>query len=261
MSRPRNYRAQAVFIKQIKLGEFDKLLTLYTSEFGKLKAVAKGACRPGSKLGGNVEPLTHSSLSLARGRNLDIITQSQIINGFSELKADLWNVSCSLYILDLVDLFTMENSANPALFELLLGTLHRLTETTNKEITLRYFELHLLDCSGYRPQLQKCVRCTASLKSVTNFFSSRQGGVLCPLCAEKEFMSHPLSVTALKTLRLWESCNYDTAKRVNLRPALSSELAQVLQDYIKYLLQREVKSIGWLEELKKSSVDKPYRRH
>ena len=82
MSIPRNYQTQAIIIKQTKLGEFDKLLTIYTPELGKLKAVAKGAYRPGSKLGGNVEPLTHSLLFLAKGRKLDIITQSQTIDGF-----------------------------------------------------------------------------------------------------------------------------------------------------------------------------------
>jgi DNA repair protein RecO (recombination protein O) len=261
MSRPRNYQTQAIVIKQIKIGEFDKLLTLYTAEFGKLKAIAKGACRPRSKLGGNVEPLTYSSLSIARGRNLDIITQGQIINGFPELKAELWNISCSFYILELVDLFTMENSTNPTLFELLLDTLHQLPKAANKEAVLRYFELHILDCSGYRPQLQKCVRCTAPLKSTTNFFSPREGGILCPLCAEKEYGAYPISATALKTMRLWETCDCDTARRVKLRPALSSELAQILQNYIKYLLQKESKSISWLEELKRSSFDNPPRTH
>ncbi|HUV45454.1 MAG TPA: recombination protein O N-terminal domain-containing protein, partial [Dehalococcoidia bacterium] len=60
MDTPRRYQTQGIILRQTKLGEFDKILTIYTPEFGKLRAVAKGACRPQSKLGGNVEPLTHS---------------------------------------------------------------------------------------------------------------------------------------------------------------------------------------------------------
>ncbi|GAI54710.1 unnamed protein product, partial [marine sediment metagenome] len=110
MRTPRSYQTQAITIKQIKLGEVDKILTIYTPEFGKLKAVAKGACRPGSKLGGNVEPLTYSLMMLARGRNLDIVTQSQTIDGFLVLKNNLWYTSCGLYVLELIDSFTVENN-------------------------------------------------------------------------------------------------------------------------------------------------------
>ncbi|PIU23385.1 MAG: DNA repair protein RecO [Chloroflexi bacterium CG08_land_8_20_14_0_20_45_12] len=262
MSSPRNYQTQAIILKQIKLGEFDKLLAIYTPEFGKLQALAKGACRPGSKLGGNVEPLTHSLLFLARGRKLDIITQSQTIDGFLGLKSDLWRLSYGFYILELIDLFTMENSVNRPLFDLLLETLHRLNEADNDQIILRYFEFNLLCHLGYRPQLKRCVICNSYLKAQANSFSCRQGGVLCPLCAQKETAAHPLSVDALKVLRLWESCDYTMAVRVKLKPELSWELRQVLQDYIKYHLQQEVKSMRWLEELKKLSlVDSNSSRH
>ncbi|GAH50050.1 unnamed protein product, partial [marine sediment metagenome] len=93
MGAPRTYQTHAVVIKEAKIGEVDKIVTIYTPELGKLKAVAKGACRPGSKLGGNVEPLTYSLLMLARGRNLDIVTQSQTIDAFPALKSDLWRMA------------------------------------------------------------------------------------------------------------------------------------------------------------------------
>ncbi len=252
MGIPRSYQTQAIVIKQIKLGEVDKIITVYTPEFGKLKAVAKGACRPGSNLGGNVEPLTHSLMMLARGRNLDIVTQSQTIDGFLALKNDLWRMSCGLYLLELVDSFTVVNSGNPPLFDLLLSTLCWLCQTDSSEIALRYFELHFLDYLGYRPQLHQCVICTLPLKPVVNFFSFRQGGILCPHCNEKEPESCPLSVDALKILRLWQDCDYSTAKRVKVKSELSSQLRQVIQEYMKYLLQREVKSITWLEQLRGS---------
>ena len=253
MNSPRTYQTQAIVIKQIKIGESDKLLTIYTPEFGKLKTVAKGAYRPASKLGGNVEPLTHSLLFLARGRKLDIITQSQTIDSFLELKSNLWRLSHGFYILELVDLFTMENNANCSLFDLLLDTLHRINMADNDEIMLRYFEFHLLSYLGYHPQLQRCVSCNSQLRPLANFLSPSQGGVLCPSCGQKESAAYLLSVDALKVLRLWENCDYATARRVKLKPNLSLELQQVLQDYIRYYLQQEVKSTLWLEELKNLS--------
>jgi len=252
MGTPRSYQTQAIIIKQTKLGEADKILTIYTPEFGKLKAVAKGTCRPGSKFGGNVEPLTHSLMMLARGRNLDIVTQSQTIDGFLTLKSDLWHMACGFYLLELVDSFTVENSENPPLFDLLLDTLHRLCRADSSEIVLRYFELHFLHYLGYRPQLHQCVICDSPLQPVVNFFSSSQGGILCPHCSEKEPESRPLSVDALKILRLWQDCDYATTKRVRVKAELSSQLKHVVQGYIKYLLQREIKSLAWLEQLRGS---------
>jgi DNA repair protein RecO (recombination protein O) len=259
----RNYQSQGVILKQSKLGEFDKIVTIYTPEFGKLRAVAKGACRPKSKLGGNIEPLTHSLMLLAKGRNLDIVTQSQTINGFLALKSDLWRMACGLYILELIDSFTVEGGENRSLFDLLLDTLNQLSEPDSNEAILRYFELHLLNYLGYRPQLRRCVNCDLPLKPVVNFFSPSRGGLLCPHC-NSEAAHHyeqieaislkpslPLSVGALKVLRLWQSCDYITAKRVRVKPELSSELERVLHEYIRYIVQRELKSLTWLKELNK----------
>ncbi len=254
MGTPRSYQTQAIIIKQSKLGELDKIVTFYTPELGKLKAVAKGACRPGSKLGGNVELLTHSLMMLAKGRNLDIITQSQTIDAFPSLKNDLWRTSCGLYVLELIDSFTLENNENRPLFDLLLDTLHRLCQDDNSETVLRYFELHLLHYLGYRPQLRQCVICNSLIKPAANFFSSSQGGIICPRCSQEMPEGHSLSVDALKILRLWQNCDYATARRVKAGEKLRSELEKVLQGYIEYLLQRDIKSIAWLKELKKKSL-------
>ncbi len=251
MGAPRTYQTHAVVIKEAKIGEVDKIVTIYTPELGKLKAVAKGACRPGSKLGGNVEPLTYSLLMLARGRNLDIVTQSQTIDAFPALKSDLWRMACGLYILELVDSFTVENNENRRLFDLLLNGLKWLGQSDNTETVLRYFELHLLDYVGYRPQLQRCVICNSSIRPVVNFFGFGQGGILCSNCSQEDPAAHSISVEALKVLRLWQRCDYATARRVVLKSELALELEQVMHGYIKYLLQREVKSIAWLEELKR----------
>jgi DNA repair protein RecO (recombination protein O) len=259
----RNYQTQGIILKQTKLGEFDKIVTICTPQFGKLRAIAKGACRPKSKLGGNIEPLTHSLMLLAKGRNLDIITQSQTLNGFLALKSDLWRMACGLYILELVDSFTVEGGENRPVFDLLLDVLNQLSEPDSNETVLRYFELHLLHYLGYRPQLRRCVNCDSSLRPVVNFFSSSKGGLLCPCCNSEENHlyeqieataskpSMPISVGALKVLRLWQSCDYTTARRVKVKPELSWELERVLCEYTRYILQRELKSLTWLKELEK----------
>jgi len=252
MTKPRNYQTEAIIIKKMKLGEADRILNLYTPHLGKIRAVAKGVRRPRSKMAGHLELLTHSLVSLARGRNLDTVTGSQTINSFLPLKSDLELTSYALYAVELIDLFTADNDENYPLFQLLLETMHKLCQGNNNELILRYFELHLLNEVGYRPQLGQCVSCHSPLKAITNSFSPSAGGVLCPRC-QSQFFSYPLSVNALNGLRVLQSSNYDACRQLKMSPELSQELEGVMRNYLKYLLEREVKSAAWLDSLREQT--------
>jgi len=250
MSKPKNYQTDAIIIKKAKLGEADRILTLYTPHLGKMQAVAKGVRRPKSKMAGHLELLTHSQVSLARGRNLDTITGSQTINSFLPLKSDLWLTSCALYVTELVNQFTAEEVENYLLFQLLLKTMEQLCQPHDKDLTLRYFELQLLNEVGYRPQLQECVTCHKKLEPASNSFCPNAGGMLCPDCSLSQPVTYTLSVNAQKVLRLFQRCDYSTASRLKIDQALSHELERVMSNYLKHLLEREVKAAAWLDTLR-----------
>jgi len=250
MTKPRNYQTEAIIIKKTKLGEADRILTLYTPHLGKIQAVAKGVRRPRSKMAGHLELLTHSLISLARGRNLDTVTGSQTIDSFLPLKSDLELTAHALYATELVDQFTADNVENRPLFQLLLETMHNLCQGSKSELTLRYFELHLLNAVGYRPQLHHCVSCRSPLKPVVNSFSPSAGGAVCPNCSQSQTLTYPLSVNALKVLRFFQNNDYNTSSRLKMNPELSQELETVMRNYIEYLLEREVKSAAWRDSLR-----------
>lgn len=250
MARPRVYKTEAIVLKRMNLGEADRILTLYTPNLGKLRVVAKGVRRPKSRLGGHVELLTCSAMMLARGRDLDIVTQSQTIDSFLHLRSDLWKTSCALYMAELLDSFTAEQDENYPIYRLFLNALHWL-EDADVELTVRYFEVHLLGYLGYRPQLQQCAACEAPLEPVLNSFSASAGGMLCPTCAYGDPFARTLSVDALKVMRFFQSSDFANASRLHLEPELSLELEQVMRHYLRYLLEREVKSVEFLELLRK----------
>jgi len=250
MPEPRNYQTEAIIIKKTKLGEADRILTLYTPHLGKIQALARGVRRPRSKLAGHLELITHSLISLARGRNLDTITGSQTITSFFRLKNDLWLTSCALYAIELVNQFTAERVENHPLFQLLLETMEQLEEDNSNELMLRYFELHLLDLVGYRPQLRECVSCHQPLGPTINAFSPGNGGVLCPRCTPGQPVAYPLSVNAQKVLRLFQTSDRQTVRRLKIDTGLSLELEKVMSHYLRYLLEREVKSAAWLTALR-----------
>ena len=116
---------------------------------------------------------------------------------------------------------------------------------------MRYFELHLLSEVGYRPQLEHCVSCQTPLHKGHGYFSPGAGGILCPRCSHYQSFSYHVSVNGLELLNLLQKNS--EPPRLNISPDLSAELARVMRHYIKYLLDREVRSAAWLDSLKQQA--------
>src|SRR4030043_51342 len=254
MSDPREYQTEAVVIKKTKLGEADSILTFFTPRLGKIQGFAKSLRKPKSKMAGHLELLTHSTVSFSRGRNLDTITGAQTIDAFIPLKNDLWLMSCGLYIIELVHQFTAEHQENYGLFQLMLETLTRLCQAENKELVLRYFELHLLESAGYRPQLRQCVACHTALEQTTNYFSPAAGGILCPDCNLNHPFSYPLSLNAQKVLRVLQNDDYSAADRVKIDAVLGREMENVIGGYLKNPREKKGKSAAWLDTLREQRL-------
>jgi DNA repair protein RecO (recombination protein O) len=163
-------------------------------------------------------------------------------------------MSCGLYVAELVHQFTAEHQENYSLFQLMLETLNRLCQAENKELVLRYFELHLLESAGYRPQLRECVTCHKALEQTTNFFSPSAGGMLCLDCSLNQPFSCSLSVNAQKVLRLLQGNDYASASRIKMDGELTREVESVISGYLKHLLEREVKSAAWLDTLREQRL-------
>jgi len=243
-----------VAVRHAVVGEKDRIVTLFTQEAGKFSAVAKGARRPGSTLGPCVDMLTYGRFFCVRRRGLDLITQATPLDSFTTLKADLWQLSCGLYLCELVDLCTVDGVPNSPLFGFLVTILKDIDRAGCNDLVLRVFELRLLDYLGFCPSLRKCVNCGAVLQPVENALSATMGGALCLDCARSCPDAKPMSVDALKVLRFWLGCTLDSARRVKLDDALASELEEHLYRFIQGVVQRDIKSRSWLIRLKSEAL-------
>lgn len=250
MARPRTYKTEAIVLKRTNLGEADSIITLYTPDLGKIRAVAKGVRRPKSKLGGHLDLLTRSSLLLARGQNLDIITQCQTIESFLPIRGDLELIGSALYMAELLDQFTAELIESYPVYALLNNDLLWLCEARNPELVLRHFEIQLLSHLGYQPELYHCLSCNSRLLPARNTFSAHNGGVLCAECSREEPTSRSISVEAIKVMRFLLDNSQASASRLRMTAEISQEVAQVLKWYIRYLLERDIKSLEFLDHLR-----------
>ncbi|MBM4466204.1 MAG: DNA repair protein RecO [Chloroflexi bacterium] len=251
MRRERLYRTEAIVLKRSDFGEADRLLTLYTPRLGKTRAIAKGVRKPTSRKSGHVELFTHSQLLIAKGRNLDIVTQAETVHAFRPVREDLLRTTYACYAAELLDLFVEEGIENRPLFDLLLATLGWLGNASDLDLTTRFFELRLLSLLGYRPQLFQCVVCHRQIEPVINFFSSADGGILCANCGQNHRGAKEITLSALKVLRFLQTRDYDTCRRLRLSLPLHRELEKTMYDYITYILERNLKSVKFLNTLRR----------
>lgn len=261
--RDRLYRLEAVIVKRTDFGEADRILTLITPDQGKMRAIAKGARKPSSRKSGHIELFTHCTLLVAKGRNLDIVTQADTLNVFLPLRANLERLGYAYYVAELADKFSDEGSENRPLFDLLLHTLRWLGDDDSDPALLsRYFEMRLLNAVGYRPQLYSCVHCGVGIEPMENFFSAEAGGILDPICVQSERDKiteggrdiRPISLNALKVLRYLQTREFETVRTIRLGEGVRSEVEELMHHYIAHHLERNLKSVEFLHLLRQPSV-------
>lgn len=246
----RSQRIEAIVLKHSEFGEADQLLTLYSRERGKVRALAKGARKARSRKAGHLEPFTRVSLQIATGKNLDIITQAEAQDTHSPLSADLELLGYASYACELVDKFTTDEDENRSVYRLLRDTLERLETEADAEVVVRYYEVRLLDLVGFRPQLQRCLQCGREIQAEDQYFATQQGGVLCPNCGASAAGASPISLSALKYLRHFQRSEYADATRAQLSASVRLELETLMDHYMTYVLERALNSPRFLRRMR-----------
>jgi DNA repair protein RecO (recombination protein O) len=247
----RSFRAQAVVLRHKDWGEADRLLTLFTREQGKVRALAKGARKVTSRKAGHLEPFTYATLQLAKGRDLLIVTQAETVNAFLGIGEDLVKTGYASYVLELLDRFTYEeDSGHPSLFKLLVDTLDRLEKEADAWVAVRYYEMRLLDYTGFRPQLFECANCEREILPEDQFFSFTAGGAICPRCGQGLPNLVKISVETLKYLRHFQRSSYRDASRARPSSEVQKEAETLMQGYFTSLVERELHTPGFIKRVK-----------
>ena len=239
-------------IRHRRFGDSDRIVTLLTPARGKIDAIAKGALRPRSRLAGHLEPLTHAEVLLAHGRNLDIITQAQTLEGFATIRDDLDRLSLALYLLELADRFTVEHAEADAVYRLLLVALLRLARGDGEQLVARSFELGLLDATGFRPEWRDCAACGEPVSPDALAWSPLAGGVICMACRGSHPEAGPIDESVLKVLRYIQQEPYEEAARVRLTPELASGLERVMHELMRAMAERDLGSARFLSEVRQT---------
>ena len=237
------YKEQGVVLSRIKLGEADRIVTILTQGSGKVRAVAKGIRRTKSKFGARLEPFTHVSLMVYRGRGaLDTIAQAEIISSFRPLREDLDLLTAGEAMLEAADKVSEDHERNVRLFMLLLSGLRALElSPADPAAVAESFLLKLLSLSGFHPSLNACAVCGALRPGL---FSSNQGGAVCEGCAEHG--AGPVSAESLARLASLAGADIREAGAVAVNGDVRREARGMLYGFTEYYFERRMRSLPLL---------------
>jgi DNA repair protein RecO (recombination protein O) len=214
--------------------------------------IAKGVRRPRSRIGGGLQPFSDVQLVLAVGRTWDIVTTASLEDPHLALRNDLHSTAAAWYVVELADRFCEGAADSHEAFTLLaqaLAALDAPREHVTREIVARWFELHLLAAMGFRPELTRCLECGASIEPEGNTYSPAAGGVVCPQCRHAALGGRPIGGDALKVLRHLQRSPLVDVLALRLPAALHRDAERLLQATVSAVLEREIRSRDFLEEV------------
>jgi DNA repair protein RecO (recombination protein O) len=239
---PPLYKEQGVVLGSIKLGEADKIVTILTQGSGKVRAVAKGIRRTTSKFGGRLEPFTHVSLMLYRGRSLDTVTQAEIVHPFRFIREDFALVSAGGAMVEAADKVAEEHERNVPLFLLLVKGLRALESgPADPPAVAESFLVKLMGLSGFAPSLSACAVCGSTEVSR---FSHAQGGAVCETDRERD--AQKATPEALAWLASLASGTLEEAGSHSPPPRVRGAGRALLYGFAEWHLERRMRSLPLL---------------
>ncbi len=246
MGRSRTYRAEGIVLGRHDLGDADRIVTLFTREFGRRRLVARGSRRPASHLAPSIELFNRVRILGVVGSSLDILSQAEELESHPRLRTNLASFAAAGWSVELLNGLSEDNEPSIEAYDALLTFLRGLDLSTDPpELWLAALALILLQLHGYLPELGRCTACGQPVQPGDHRFASAAGGVICR-ADSREHETRPLSVSGLKVLRYLARDGFHAAGRLRVDAAQREEVRDILRAYSTVILEREIKSARML---------------
>ena len=223
----------------------DKVVTLYSRQWGKLEAVAYGSRLAKSRLGGCMQPFSCVRVSLTADGVLATIKQCEIIHSFRELREDIMLVSYASLLAELVKELWPERQSDPAVYDTLLAAFGLLSRR-NPRITALACGWQLVALAGFQPQWTHCLVCETTVENGAGF-SVSQGGTLCLQCQEQPLPEFSSEMMIL--LRILLQLNWQQPGKFTVSSSALREMECLFENYVTYHLEKPLKSLAFIRQM------------
>jgi DNA repair protein RecO (recombination protein O) len=244
-------KALALVIRLVDFSETSRVVTLYTREFGKLGALAKGGRRLRGPLAGALDLLSVCRIVLIRKHSdsLDLLTEAELVKGFAPQRNSLQILYGGYYVAELLNELTHDNDPHERLFDISAGLLRMLESGGDVRLVLRRYELSILRETGHMPYFGGCTQCGAALsEGEPVWFSATVGGLVCAACVRTSGSTVRLSPGSAKMLAILGSADSDQWQRLQLRGAVEREVSAVTRAALLHLVGRNLRTAEFLGE-------------
>ena len=249
-------KSEAIVIRAVPWSETSFIVTLFSKDFGKVSAVAKGARRLRSPFESSLDLLAKSQIVFIQKNNetLDILTEAKLIRRFRSSQISLLPLYCGYYVAELLLALTEDHQKLGELFELADQTLQDLdAQKSPAELILR-FEMQLLKMLGHLPTFHLCASCGNPVQSERNgpgaLLGIAAGGILCALCIAGQQQVIRVRFPTLDCLMAYASEEWNS-NPLPIRTELRGEVRFVMERFVSHLADRRLRLTDFLEELKR----------
>lgn len=148
---PKVFTTEGIILARRQYSEADRILSVFTKDYGRLVFIAKGVRKPASRKRGHIEIFTYLKLHASRGKGIEILTEAEIIDNFTDIRKNLRKVALAYYFMEVVGRTTKEGAASIQLFYLILHYLRLLTKENKLKHLRKEFVGDILTTLGYWP--------------------------------------------------------------------------------------------------------------
>jgi len=237
-----SYKTKAIVINRLNLGESDRILTLFSPELGKIKAICRGGRRTKSKFGGHTELFSLTDFVVTAGKNLDIITDAALDESYLTEKPDMDKVKTAYFFAEIVNKLLPERSPYLEIYDLLLYSYRHLDVSDTKMLQL-IFIAKILKTLGVYPELSNCVKCEQKPEASEIYFSSSANGIVDKNCSKRLEDAHKVDKDTIKLWRFVADKPLEEVLQIKAKPETVDLASRLAGNYIHCATQIDVKSL------------------
>lgn len=242
-------QGEGVVLKTTPYGETNKIITLFTKEWGKIGVMARGAKKPNSKLASCTQVFTVGTFLIQLSRGLGTLHQGESIQSMRRLREDIYLTSFASYLVELTDKGIDERKPTLEIYDHLILSLQYLQEEYDPDIIKTIFEVKMLPVLGLKPILHHCANCQST--EGTFAFSVRENGFICHRCFEIDPYRIPISSATTRLLSQFARIKLEQIGSINVKEKTKAELDLVMDQYYETYTGLYLKSKGVLKQIKK----------
>ena len=240
---------EAIVLRTYRLGEADKIASLFTRQLGRLRAVAAGAHRPKSRYGGTLEPLSYVRIWIFERENRDLLrlNSAELIESFFDMQREYRIQAAAQYLAEVSERFLPEREINERAFRLTLAALRALKHTGEIDRPLLYFDYWVLKLGGFLPDLASCVMCGRKFGGASGYYGRGSEGLVCETCHTSS-TGQSVSCQALAYAQTARHSSLEHWFAAGKAPAGCTEVRRFLEELIEAHIERKLVTRSLLAE-------------